>query len=198
MKAIMAGGRVSTERSCGKRWVLAHSPFPAATGDGERIDGRPMTEEQPTLPAVWSLLQTEPLLEVVADAYGIEGAVRATLLRSWTNDVYHIEAKAQQYILKVYRRGWRSPKEVGWEVELQRYLAARAIAAPVIPRRNSGLFGTVQVPEGVRALALFGYAPGVKPEPPLTPTLYHSFGRGGGRTPSGGRGLHQPVLALCD
>ncbi|MBV9281967.1 MAG: phosphotransferase [Chloroflexi bacterium] len=137
-----------------------------------------MTKEESTLPAVFSLLQTEPLLEAVADAYGIEGAVRATLLRSWTNDVYQIEAKAQRYILKVYRRGWRSPEEVGWEVELQSYLAARAIAAPVIPRRDGGLFGTVQAPEGVRALALFGYASGVKPEPPLTPALYHSFGRG--------------------
>jgi Ser/Thr protein kinase RdoA (MazF antagonist) len=128
-------------------------------------------------PVTYSILASEALQAEVSRAYSIEPLLDCALLRSYVNDVYVLHGDTTTYILKVYRAGWRSWSEIAYELDVLTHLTAKgvAVAAP-LPRRDGQLIGTLSAPEGNRYAVLFPYAAGLKPTPPFTPELYHSFG----------------------
>jgi Ser/Thr protein kinase RdoA (MazF antagonist) len=81
-------------------------------------------------------------------------------------------------VLKVYRSGWRSADEIGWEVDLLTHLAAVsvAVAAPLF-RRDGEYIGTVHAPEGVRCYVLFEYAEGMMASWPIRTAQLEALGR---------------------
>jgi Ser/Thr protein kinase RdoA (MazF antagonist) len=116
--------------------------------------------------------------EWAAVSYGLARPVTCEMLRSYTNDVYQLESPDGRFVLKVYGRGWRTAAEIRYEVSLTRHLAAHglAIASPIAGTRGE-FVQEIGAADGGRKAVLFEYAPGVKPEPPFTPTLYRAFGQ---------------------
>jgi Ser/Thr protein kinase RdoA (MazF antagonist) len=136
------------------------------------MDDRPM-------PVTHSQLTLEQLADAIKTTYAFDSSVRATLLRSWTNDVYQLAVGDTNYILKVYRASWKRPPDVEWEVQLQHWLHEHgASVASVIPLESGQFFGTLTAPEGVRCFALFSHAGGEKPSAPFSPDLFYQYGQG--------------------
>lgn len=131
-----------------------------------------------TLPVVHSVIAPDALLNEVARSYALPRPTECALYRSWTNDVYLVTTAKARYYLKVYGFGWRTRDAVAYEIDLLVHLGARgiAVALPIL-RHDGEAIGTLDAPEGDRCYALFAAAPGEKPQPPFTTTLYHQFGR---------------------
>lgn len=112
------------------------------------------------------------LSEWVAVRYDLPRPVECRLLRAYTNDVYAVVSAGNPFVLKIYGAGWRTESEIRYEIALLRHLSARGlpVAAPV---GSADIAAT----DDLRWTALFGCAPGDKPQPPFTPRLYHAFGR---------------------
>jgi Ser/Thr protein kinase RdoA (MazF antagonist) len=89
------------------------------------------------------------------------------LWRSGMNDTYLLHAGEQRSLLRVYRAGWRSDDDVGYELDLLRWLARAGIpvALPLSARDGATIHHFV-APEGVRPAVHFAFAPGTIP--PLT------------------------------
>lgn len=115
-------------------------------------------------PATHSILSAAALQAELLPDYDIGPPSACVLLARGQNDSYFVTAQASRYILRVYRAGWRSPPEIGYELDALAHLARKGVpvAAPV-PRRDGGLVRTLLAPEGERHAVLFGYAPGGDP-----------------------------------
>ncbi len=110
--------------------------------------------------------------------YRLAGLDRIVLLRSLVNDVYRVETTGPAYVLKVYRHGWRSPDEVGWEGDLIAHLVRRRVpVSPLVTRSDGSLVGVVPAPEGPRPVTLAAHTDGDDPAQPFTGPLYRDFGR---------------------
>lgn len=95
-----------------------------------------------------------------------------------SQDSYAVVAEGQQYFLKVYRRGRRSPAEIRAEVAFLTHLAAEGlpVARPVGPAQRANPM-TILAWEGTRYAVLFEHAPGASPNGPLDPELAADYGR---------------------
>lgn len=115
-------------------------------------------------------------MKLVADHYPIE-PTGATLVRTFNNDVYRIDASDQSYALKVYGSGRFTPDEVQWEQQLAHHLAnADLPVAADVALTTGDSAGTFDAPEGQRLFALTHWVPGNKPQPPWDNTLYRTVG----------------------
>jgi Ser/Thr protein kinase RdoA (MazF antagonist) len=131
-----------------------------------------------SLPVVHSIIAPEALLAEIARAYSIATPAHCALYRSWTNDVYLVTTARATFYLKVYGFGWRTRESVAYEIHLLAHLAAKGVAVALpIPRHDSEAIGMLRAPEGERCCVLFAAAPGEKPQPPFSTTLYRQFGR---------------------
>lgn len=132
---------------------------------------------------ILDLRDTETLSEWLAAHYDLPRPLQCRLLRSYTNNVYLVEASGTRSILKVYGAGWRTEDEVQYEIALLRHLIARGTQVPApIAGRDGGLVRSLVDEDGaMRQAALFEYVPGEKPQPPFSPELYVAFGRAVGR-----------------
>ena len=121
-----------------------------------------------------SLACPDALGALIEREWGVQ--VDAVVLhRSLANDVYRVDPS---HILKVYRHGWRSPDEVGWECDLIAHLVDAGVpVAPVIRRLDGTMSGVWQAPEGPRPLMLLERVDGLRPEPPFAPGLHRAHGR---------------------
>jgi Ser/Thr protein kinase RdoA (MazF antagonist) len=121
-----------------------------------------------------SLASPDALAELVERDWGI-AIERVVLHRSLANDVYRVDPDR---FLKVYRYGWRTPEEVGWECELIEHLVRQGIpVAPVTPRLDGALSGVWPAPEGPRPLVLMERIDGRRPKAPFAPGLHRAHGR---------------------
>ena len=59
--------------------------------------------------------------------YALDGSIEATLLRSYTNDVYVVSTPIQRSILKIYGIKWRTEGEIQYEVALLSHLAQKGL-----------------------------------------------------------------------
>jgi Ser/Thr protein kinase RdoA (MazF antagonist) len=116
---------------------------------------------------VHSVLAPGALRAEVERRYELGEPVRCELLAHTTNDSYLVEAPAGAFVLRVYGAGARSAAEVGYEVELLRWLVGRAapVAGPVAARDGAAVWRVV-APEGERFCVLFARAPGALPGDP--------------------------------
>ena len=114
-------------------------------------------------PVTHSILSPEALLAEVLPLYDLDEQVRCLFLTRGVNDTYLVWAGTTQYILRIYRAGWRSLADVLYEIDFVQYLNQKGISVSLpVPQRDGGFVSTLQAPEGARQTVLFTYAPGVE------------------------------------
>lgn len=113
------------------------------------------------IPVIHSIPSGEALIEKVLCHYPIGTPLSCRLYKRGLNDTYLVETEQDKYILRVYRRGWRTKQEIDFELELLAFLHEHdmPIAYP-ITRIDNGFTKELVVPEGRRYAAVFSYAPG--------------------------------------
>ena len=110
-----------------------------------------------------SVLHPDWIAAEAARRYPLSGKVDGFLLYRGMNDVYLINDRVSRYALRVWRKSWRNVDIVQVELEFLDYLRRRNFPASTPLRTRSGeLYFKVDSPEGVRALALYTWAPGRK------------------------------------
>ncbi|GAB3911923.1 hypothetical protein GCM10011575_38360 [Microlunatus endophyticus] len=115
-------------------------------------------------------------MDLVADHYPIQPTA-ATLVRTFNNDVYRIDADDQSYAFKVYGSGRFTTNEVRWEQQLAHHLASAGVHVAADVALTSGdSVGMFEAPEGQRLFALTQWVPGDKPQPPWDDALYRTVG----------------------
>lgn len=116
---------------------------------------------QASIPVIHSIPSGEALIASVLPNYPISKPHSCLLYKRGLNDTYLVETDRERYILRVYRRGWRTKEEIDFELELLAFLHNKnqPVAYPI--GREDGSFPTeIAAPEGKRYAALFSYAPG--------------------------------------
>jgi Ser/Thr protein kinase RdoA (MazF antagonist) len=114
------------------------------------------------LPASHSLIAPGALADIASQAFGLSVAAPLRLLQRGLNDHYALSTNEGQFVLRVYRHGWRSDGDVQWELELLQHLSTRgAPVAAAIPCRDGRWFTTLSAVEGTRQVAVFRQAPGI-------------------------------------
>src|SRR5262249_44052431 len=108
-----------------------------ADGAAGRPQRRPIHKEgQPMANAKPSDLAPEALLAEVASRSDSAGATGCSLIPSGLNAVSRVPGAAKPYVLKVYRAGWKSEKDVLEEAAVLRHVEQKGVpvALPVATR----------------------------------------------------------------
>jgi Ser/Thr protein kinase RdoA (MazF antagonist) len=119
-------------------------------------------QPQPSIvPVAHSLIAPHALARLADEAFGLVAQSPPRLLQARLNDHYALATAHGDYVLRVYRHGWRTDEDVTWELGLLDHLrrAQAAVAASVLCC-DGRLFATIDAPEGVRQVAVFERAPG--------------------------------------
>ena len=115
-------------------------------------------------PVTHSTLAINALMTDVLPDYDIGVPLECRLLHLGLNDTYLVKTRDGQYILRVYREGWRSVSEILYELDVLLFLQREnhAVSVP-LSRKDGSLIHPVTAPEGIRYVVLFTYAPGKEP-----------------------------------
>lgn len=133
------------------RYVTKHSLSPP--------DSNAMN--QPYL-VTYSTVSPQSLTEHILPLYDIGAIEECTFLYRGMNDTYHVVTAINEYVLRVYRFGWRTMADIEFELDLLCHLEKQhaPISAPVIAKDRKRLHW-INAPEGNRAVVLFSFAPGI-------------------------------------
>jgi Ser/Thr protein kinase RdoA (MazF antagonist) len=114
-----------------------------------------------SIPVIHSIAAGEALSENILHHYRIGTPLSCRLYQRGLNDTYLVETEQDRYILRVYRRGWRTKEEIDFELELLAFLHQQnmPVSYPVA-RKNGSFTEAILAPEGTRYAAVFSYAPG--------------------------------------
>lgn len=126
----------------------------------------------------YTQLSADSVKELIESHYDLPELTRCRLYVLGLHDNYLIETGDRKYILRIYRKDWRSQEEALFELELLAFLGDRAggVAFPV-PTSNSELSFTIDSPEGQREAALFPYARGYAPGKEISIEESHLLGK---------------------
>lgn len=113
------------------------------------------------VPATRSILSAGVLAAELPDRYELGPPITCRLISGGVNDTYLVTAAGRRYVLRVYRAGWRSRADIGFELDALQHLACMEMAAaqPVAMIDGSFVLDIV-APEGLRHAVLFSYVPG--------------------------------------
>jgi len=169
-------------------WALAVYPHQLAgpgieSPDEPRAQGTRLPPVTPPPVSRWarSLPTVTTVLQLVADHYPVD-PTSASLVRTFTNDVFRIDTTGRSYALKIYGVGRFSLDEIRWEQQLTHELAGAGVPVAVdVALRSGDSVGALDAPEGERAFALTEWVPGDKPQPPWSDSLYRTVGASLGR-----------------
>jgi Ser/Thr protein kinase RdoA (MazF antagonist) len=89
------------------------------------------TPQQPPdfFPAVHSIVEGATLGQLVDRDFGLRASGAIHLIQSGLNDHYALGSPQGDFVIRVYRRGWRSNEAITWELGLIDHVARRG--APV-------------------------------------------------------------------
>ncbi|MDH5484431.1 MAG: phosphotransferase [Gammaproteobacteria bacterium] len=115
--------------------------------------------------ATHSVLSTQALTDFVSSKYAIEKIQHMVFFQAGLNDTYVINTINRKYILRVYRKNWRTLSDIQCEIELLLHLANKniAVANPVAGNDKQYIY-PVNATEGLRHIVLFDYAEGTPPD----------------------------------
>ena len=113
-------------------------------------------------PVTASVLSATALATLISEQYNLKD-VNCTLLKTFVNDSYHVSAGQEQFIFRVYTRGWRSELEINEEIRM--ILTAHqndvGVSYPIMDTAGS-YTQKMFAPEGDRFGVLFSFANGNK------------------------------------
>jgi Ser/Thr protein kinase RdoA (MazF antagonist) len=113
-------------------------------------------------PALHSIVDGASLGLLIERDYGLRATGPIHLLQSGLNDHYALRSPQGDFVIRVYRRGWRTNDAVAWELGLIDHVARLGAAvAECLPRLDGRWFAEIQAAEGLRQVALFRHAPGL-------------------------------------
>ncbi len=119
-------------------------------------------------PAVHSIIRGDAVSHLVLHDFDLQASSDVRLIQSGFNDHYALPSRQGDFVIRVYRSGWRSKEEITWELDLVDHLASQgAPVAPCVRRTDGRLCSEIQAIEGIRQVAVFRHAPG----------LYTHFGK---------------------
>src|SRR5262245_44576019 len=112
-------------------------------------------------PALHSIIDGAMLGQLVARDFGLRVPSPISLIQSGLNDHYAFGSPQGDFVIRIYRRGWRSNDAITWELDLIEHLARQgAPVAECVQRVDGRCFSQIQASEGVRQVAVFRRAPG--------------------------------------
>jgi Ser/Thr protein kinase RdoA (MazF antagonist) len=121
-------------------------------------------DNQNIFPVTSSILSSEALLQEIAADYPIETPLSCQFLKQGLNDSYLVQTTNEQYILRIYKVGWRTLSDILYEAEMLSYLGQQSAPVSTPVKRLDGTFiRGLRAPEGIRQMVLFTYAKGVEP-----------------------------------
>lgn len=131
----------------------------------------------PTAQVSHSVLHPDWIAAQVRDRYPVSGEVSCFLLYRGMNDVYLVQDEIAKYALRVWRKTYRYPDDVAYELGFLDFLRERGFPASVgVPQHDGTLYFKSDTPEGVRAVAMYDWAPGVKFGERLSTDTAHRIG----------------------
>ena len=124
-----------------------------------------------------SVLHPDFIAAEVRKRYPVVGELSCFLLYRGMNDVYLVQDEAAKYALRVWRKTYRDVDDVSYELDFLAFLRANNFPASVaVPQHDGRLYFKAQTPEGVRAIAMYDWAPGVKFGERLADDTAHRIG----------------------
>jgi Ser/Thr protein kinase RdoA (MazF antagonist) len=113
-------------------------------------------------PVTHSILSTQALIDdFLRPSYDIKLPMDCRFLLPGLNDTFLVDTQCNKYILRIYRKDWRSLDEIFYELEVLQYLDCRGVSVSIpIARKDGDYVGKIDAPEGLRYAVLFTYAPG--------------------------------------
>lgn len=128
-----------------------------------------------TIEALHSVLSPSELLEKVVPHYAVPTPAVCKFWHRGVNDTYRLSANGENYVLRIYRQGWRTISAIKFELSALLYLYHQgATVAIPIKKRDGGFVTSVLAPEGERYIIVTRYAEGsiLKFENPSDATLF--------------------------
>jgi len=128
-------------------------------------------------PTLYSTLVSDALVDRVLCQYDIPPVTRCHFWHRGLSDVYLVNTAEANYVLRVSHRHWRSTEDVLFELEFLDFLRDRDVPIAYPLRTTDGRLAIeIHAPEGIRAAALFVYAPGEIPLGDLSTAQSHQLG----------------------
>jgi Ser/Thr protein kinase RdoA (MazF antagonist) len=111
--------------------------------------------------AVHSIIEPTTLSQLIQRDFGLRASSDVYLIQSGLNDHYALASHQGDFVIRVYRTGWRSNEAIVWELDLINHLASRgAPVAECVKQMDGHWFSEIPTIEGVRQVAVFRRAPG--------------------------------------
>ena len=114
-----------------------------------------------TIGAMYAALCPHELLAKIVPRFKIQGPRSCKFVHQGVNDSYKITSDDGNFLLRVYRQGWRKIPDIQFEVDAICYLDHKgANVAYPIETREGGYITRVMAPEGERHVILTQFAEG--------------------------------------
>jgi len=113
---------------------------------------------------VYSQLSAQSAEQLVASNYDVATLENCNFYARGLHDNYLLHAPNRKYILRIYRKQWRTAEEISFELDVLDFLSRNG--APVaypLQTKHDELSIEIECPEGKRYAALFHYADGYAP-----------------------------------
>ena len=112
-------------------------------------------------PVSHSILSCPALAELIQANYELTKIRNIIFYQAGLNDTYLLTTDTEKYILRVYRKNWRSLSDIQCEISLLQHLDQHHIpVACAIARKDNDYITSVMAPEGQRYMVLFQYIEG--------------------------------------
>lgn len=111
--------------------------------------------------AIYSILSPLELLSQVVPQYKLPNLNGCQFWHQGINDTYKLSSEKDNFLLRVYRRSWRTRSEIEFELEaiLHLHNVGAAVATPVA-KKEGGFITSMMAPEGERYAIVTKFAPG--------------------------------------
>lgn len=120
-----------------------------------------MVREPLKLPVEYALISSKALQKNLLPFYKFPGESIVILIHQGFHDTYLIKNQSANFILRIYKSGWKTFEQVNAELDLLLLLKTKGIAISYpLEDENRDLIHKIQSPEGERFAVIFSYASG--------------------------------------